>query len=370
MDSFSLIVVSFVLDNFYPRTLDIREIVKGETFKYPTNQYGLTKINGAVFKRDGLIFKGRGYYYNLFTDKETLLMCDSMAGFARLIQDETKGCDILYRLDERLSMPEQDYFDYASDSFARFYGPRFNFDGTNLDTKKTIIVHIDESTQAKLLMVIKKCIDQNTNTDFWHIEIETLPYYEKRTYPVITTFLHGMYYPINKIFTHIDYTKNQYSAGEYSQKYADSVDGMSIDHYTSCRDLHYKIWCIENGQFSRETWYKLMMVSLPKIYQNLLGRIAGREEPLYVRLIQEKLLTLIGLLLGEQGMQVVLRQRAALAHLFKTAGLHQRGRGLAKLHLCLQPPLMLGRHVGDFYRGVERHAGFVDHLQNGGDEMR
>lgn len=155
MDSFSLIVVSFVLDNFYPRTLDIREIVKGETFKYPTNQYGLTKINGAVFKRDGLIFKGRGYYYNLFTDKETLLMCDSMAGFARLIQDETKGCDILYRLDERLSMPEQDYFDYASDSFARFYGPRFNFDGTNLDTKKTIIVHIDESTQAKLLMVIK-----------------------------------------------------------------------------------------------------------------------------------------------------------------------------------------------------------------------
>ena len=273
MDSFSLIVVSFVLDNFYPRTLDIREIVKGKTFKYPTNQYGLTKINGAVFKRDGLIFKGRGYYYNLFTDKETLLMCDSMAGFARLIQDETKGCDILYRLDERLSMPEQDYFDYASDSFARFYGPRFNFDGTNLDTKKTIIVHIDESTQAKLLMVIKKCIDQNTNTDFWHIEIETLPYYEKRTYPVITTFLHGMYYPINKIFTHIDYTKNQYSAGEYSQKYADSVDGMSIDHYTSCRDLHYKIWCIENGQFSRETWYKLMMVSLPKIYQNLLNEI-------------------------------------------------------------------------------------------------
>ena len=68
-------------------------------------------------------------------------------------------------------------------------------------------------------------------------------------------------------------------------------------------------------------------------------------------------------------MQVVLRQRAALAHLFKAAGLHQRGRGLAKLHLCLQPPLVLGRHVGDLYRGIERHAGFVDHLQNGGDEV-
>lgn len=102
---------------------------------------------------------------------------------------------------------------------------------------------------------------------------------------------------------------------------------------------------------------------------HLLRRIAGREEPLYVRLIQEKLLTLIGLLLGEQGVQVVLRQRAALAHLFKTAGLYKRWRGLAKLHLCLQPPLMLGRHVGDLYRWVERHPGFIDHLQNGGDEI-
>ena len=102
---------------------------------------------------------------------------------------------------------------------------------------------------------------------------------------------------------------------------------------------------------------------------HLLGRIAGREEPLYVRLIQEKLLTLIGLLLGEQGMQVVFRQSAALAHLLKAAGLHQRGCGLAKLHFGLQPPLVLGRHVGDLYRGVERHPGFIDHLQNGGDEI-
>lgn len=119
-----------------------------------------------------------------------------------------------------------------------------------------------------------------------------------------------------------------------------------------------------------------MLVSMAPGFQqrkdrvlHLLGRIAGREEPLHVRLIQEKLLTLIGLLLGEQGMQVVLRQCAALAHLFKTAGLHQRRRGLAKFHLGLQPPLVLRRHVGDLYRGVERHSGFVDHLQNGGDEV-
>lgn len=63
---------------------------------------------------------------------------------------------------------------------------------------------------------------------------------------------------------------------------------------------------------------------------HLLGRIAGREEPLHVRLIQEKLLTLIGLLLGEQGMQVVLRQCASLAHLFKSAGLYKGWRGLLR----------------------------------------
>lgn len=273
MDTFSLIVVAFVLDNFYPRTMDISEIVKEEVFNYSTNQYRLTKVNGAVFKRDGLIYDGKGYYYNYFTNKTMLLPVDSMIGFAKIIQEETEKCDILYRLDERLSVPECDYFDYTGVEFAKFYGPQFEFDGRNLEADKTIIVHIDETTQDKLLMVIKKRIDQNTNVDFWHIEIETLPYYENRMCPVITTFLHGMYYPQNEIFTHIDYTKNQYSADEYQQKYADSIDGMPIDHYTSCRDWHYKIWCIENGEFSKETWYKLMIVSLPRIYQNLLNEI-------------------------------------------------------------------------------------------------
>ena len=67
--------------------------------------------------------------------------------------------------------------------------------------------------------------------------------------------------------------RNQYSGTDYVQKYADSVDGMSIDQYTATRDLHYKIWCIENGEFSRDTWYKLMIVSLGKKYQKLLNEI-------------------------------------------------------------------------------------------------
>lgn len=57
MDAFALVVVAFVFDNFRPNRMDISEIVAGEIFNYPTNQYGLTKVNGAVFKVDGLIIQ-------------------------------------------------------------------------------------------------------------------------------------------------------------------------------------------------------------------------------------------------------------------------------------------------------------------------
>lgn len=48
--------------------------------------------------------------------------------------------------------------------------------------------------------------EHKTKKDFWHIELETLPYRDtasKGKY-CITTFLHGMYYPEDDCFTHID----------------------------------------------------------------------------------------------------------------------------------------------------------------------
>ncbi len=273
MNKVALIVVSFVFDNLYPSKIDITDVVGKEEFAYPINQYGLTKVNGAIFKKDGLIFDGKGYFYNYFTNKTMLDPFDTMVGFARIIHDDTSDCDILYRLDERLAMPAAEYYDYTGVAFEKFYGPQFKFNGSSLTGTKTVIVHIDSDTMAKLLMVIKKGEDQNTNEEFWHIEIEALPYKENGSGHVITTFLHGMYYPRREVFTHIDYTKNQYSGTDYIQKYADSVDGMPIDQYTATRDLHYKIWCIENGEFSRDTWYKLMIVSLGTKYQILLNEI-------------------------------------------------------------------------------------------------
>lgn len=273
LDVLALIVVSFVCDNLYDGKLDIREIVDKEDFIYPINQYGLTKVNGATFKRDGLIFDGKGYFYNVFTNKTLLDQYDKMAGFAKIIHNDTGNCDILYRIDERLSVPENEYHDYTGVGYARYRGPQFDFRKCNLDGEKTIIVHYNEKTLEKLLMVIKQRIDQNTNEAFWHIEIETLPHRAADSGYVITTFLHGMYYPDRDVFTHIDYTKNQYNGDVYLRKYADSQNGMTIDQYTESRNLHYKIWCIENGAFSKETWYKLMMVSLEEKYQSLLNEM-------------------------------------------------------------------------------------------------
>lgn len=101
---------------------------------------------------------------------------DTMVGFARIIHDETSDCDILYRLDERLVMSAAEYYDYTGVAFEKFYGPQFKFDGSRLTGSKTVIVHIDSDTMAKLLMVVKKVEDQNTKEEFWHIEIESSVY--------------------------------------------------------------------------------------------------------------------------------------------------------------------------------------------------
>lgn len=73
--------------------------------------------------------------------------------------------------------------------------------------------------------------------------------------------------------THIDYTKNQYDIDTYLNKYSDRNEDMPIDTYTSSNELHYKIWCIEGGKYSRETWYRLMVVSLNQEYVELLDEI-------------------------------------------------------------------------------------------------
>lgn len=123
-------------------------------------------------------------------------------------------------------------------------------------------------------MVVKKDYDSIKKQPLLHIEIETLLYIgnESSSTNCITTFLHAMYYPEDDTFSHIDCTKNQYAMSDYLKKYSESSESVPIDLYTQ-PGLHYKICCIENGQYSKKVWYDLMMVSLPKTYQSLLNEI-------------------------------------------------------------------------------------------------
>lgn len=269
-----LIITGFILDAFGEKHIDINKMVEGEQFAYETNQYGLTSVPGVVFKTDSFIFDGKAYVYNILTNKSKIEFFDTMPGFAKIITEDVGEGDILLRLDERLAVPAEQIISYSTLNYEKFRGPQFHFADSDLAKAKTIIVHIDPETCDKLLMVIKKDYDAVQNKPFLHVELETLPccHAWMTNSPCITTFLHGMYYPEDDIFTHIDYTKNQYSYADYEKKYADADPDVPVDFYAE-KKLHYKIWCIENGRYSRETWYKLMVTSLHEQYHVLLDEM-------------------------------------------------------------------------------------------------
>lgn len=271
---FFLVMTGFVFDNFRANILDLSQIINKEKFIYETNQYNLSIVQDVEFRQDYFIFDEKAYLYSMLTDTSPVVFGDTMPGFARIITDQVHTGNLLLRLDERLALPKEQAISYSSLNFERYRGPQFHFDGCNFLESKTLIVHIDSDTNDKLLMVVKKDYDSEKQLPFLHIELEALPYVTDKTrYPhVISTFLHGMYYPDNDHFTHIDYARNQYPYDDYVKKFDECAPGVSIDFYAD-KDMHYKIWCIENGSYSRETWYQLMMVSLPEQYRPLLDEM-------------------------------------------------------------------------------------------------
>ncbi len=271
---FFLIMTGFIFDYFRSNILDISKIIPGEKFIYETNQYKLSVTHDVEFRQDFFIFDGKAYLYSLLTNTSPITFTDTMPGFARIITDQVRTGNLLLRLDERLALPRDQAISYSTLNFERFRGPQFHFDDCNFQESKTLIVHIDSETNDKLLMVVKKDYDTTKQKAFLHIELEALPYVtdKSRCPHIITMFLHGMYYPDDECFTHIDYTRNQYPYADYVKKYEECEPGISIDFYAD-KEMHYKIWCIENGCYSKEVWYQLMIASLPPQYRPLLDEI-------------------------------------------------------------------------------------------------
>lgn len=272
---YAFVLTGYILDTFREKRIDIKNLIEGQVLAHKTNQYDLTVVNGIEFKRDYFVFEGKAYLYSILTNTNTMQFGDTMPAFARIITEQVKDGNILLRLDERLALPINQAISYSTLNFEKYRGPQFHFKDSILKNQKTITIHIDENTADKLLLVVKKKVDNNSKKDFWHIELETLPYRDtasKGKY-CITTFLHGMYYPEDDCFTHIDCTKNQYEMSEYIKKYSECEPDIPVDLHTKSNELHYKIWCIENGRYTREVWYNLMTASLNEKYRTLLDEI-------------------------------------------------------------------------------------------------
>lgn len=272
---YAFVLTGYILDTFREKRIDIKNLVEGQVLAHKTNQYDLTVVDGVEFKRDYFVFEGKAYLYSILTNTNTMRFGDTMPAFARIITEQVKDGNILLRLDERLALPINQAISYSTLNFEKYRGPQFHFKDSILKNPKTITIHIDENTADKLLLVVKKKVDNNSKKDFWHIELETLPYRDtasKGKY-CITTFLHGMYYPEDDCFTHIDCTKNQYEMSEYIKKYSECEPDIPVDLHTKSNELHYKIWCIENGRYTREVWYNLMTASLNEKYRTLLDEI-------------------------------------------------------------------------------------------------
>lgn len=272
---YAFVLTGYILDTFREKRIDIKNLVEEQVLAHKTNQYDLTVVDGVEFKRDYFVFEGKAYLYSILTNTNTMRFGDTMPAFARIITEQVKDGNILLRLDERLALPINQAISYSTLNFEKYRGPQFHFKDSILKNPKTITIHIDENTADKLLLVVKKKVDNNSKKDFWHIELETLPYRytaSKGKY-CITTFLHGMYYPEDDCFTHIDCTKNQYEMSEYIKKYSECEPDIPVDLHTKSNELHYKIWCIENGRYTREVWYNLMTASLNEKYRTLLDEI-------------------------------------------------------------------------------------------------
>ena len=272
---YAFVLTGYILDTFREKRIDIKNLVEGQVLAHKTNQYDLTVVDGVEFKRDYFVFEGKAYLYSILTNTNTMRFGDTMPAFARIITEQVKDGNILLRLDERLALPINQAISYSTLNFEKYRGPQFHFKDSILKNPKTITIHIDENTADKLLLVVKKKVDNNSKKDFWHIELETLPYRDtasKGKY-CITTFLHGMYYPEDDCFTHIDCTKNQYEMSEYIKKYSECEPDVPVDLHTKSNELHYKMWCIENGRYTREVWYNLMTASLNEKYRTLLDEI-------------------------------------------------------------------------------------------------
>jgi hypothetical protein len=269
--------ICWIINNNFIRITGLPEIKKFENLFYEHNKYGLSRLENVEYRRQGFIYYGKYYLYNIFFDTSILEAFDNIPATIKVIFDEIENVDFKMRIDENLAIEESKFISTASTDSQVFRGIKFDISNIEkLVYTKEIIVHFNLETLDKLVMIIKS--DREGDEQFYHIEIEELWNYDKtRDDVVITNFIHSKYYPKRKIFNHIDFSVNQYSHETYKLKYNDNqnVTGIPIDKYC---DTHYKVWCAEANEISIETWSKLVEITLDKPFRELFFEIIEQSK--------------------------------------------------------------------------------------------
>lgn len=246
---------------------DISIIEEHEQLRNPYNKYGLTLINNAEFLRQGFVIDDTYYLYNIFLDTTIGDPCAKMPLTLQIINHDIPHGKLFMRCDNCLSVPRPNIFSTDTVDFQKFHGITLNFANIERLLGKQIIVHIHSELLHKILVVVKP--DVEDGNIFYHIEIEEL--WNPATLKddrIMTVFLHAKYFPKITGFTHIDYSINQYESDTYSAKYSEAKNesGIPVDKYC---DLHYKIWCVEAGHISIETWSHLICATLDEPFREI-----------------------------------------------------------------------------------------------------
>jgi hypothetical protein len=273
-DLVALLVVCYVLDYIAPREIDIRDAIAQEKLIYDTNADGLTRVNSALFKRDGLIYNKKAYYYNGYTAKDALTPGDSIPGFIRIISDECGSAGVWSRIDGNLEMYPEDYYDYSSPSRTSLFANNYKIPDISFRTRDTFIVVDNAETIDKLTMSVRTGTE--AGQDMWEVFVESLPTVTETNFidkTVRTSCVSGRYYPDNRTFGDIKYFIKQYDFSDYLDKYNTIEDGQSTSETAQIPSVDYHIWTVDSSSFSRDTWYKLVMAALPEMYRKMFAKI-------------------------------------------------------------------------------------------------
>lgn len=270
LDNLDEILCAFVFYLIEEKMLQISsvsEIKSHEKLKDGCNKYGLSCVTDAYFLRQGFVFEGNYYLYNLFLDN-SIGSALSESPLTMEIFSLLPDIRVYMRCDELLMVPENKLLSTATVDSQRFRGIKIIFENIeDLVQGREVIVHYNPETLNKLLLVVR--MDEEKDVPFYHVMIEELWHPEKIKDDIVTTtYIHAKYVPAKKAFIHIDFSINQYNIEMYTLKYKDTTNDMHISIDEEADD-HYKIWCIEGDNIDSKIWSALVSATLDMPFREL-----------------------------------------------------------------------------------------------------